>query len=163
MLSFSIIRPSPFFDNRAALNDAHDGSAICEIDVSYDRNAGILRIHDTAMGMSLDEVRNALRLGRPPAKTDGRSEFGLGLKTAACWFGDQWKITTKKLGGRQRGLNVGVDVEQIAEGNLGLTPIIREKPTDLHYTTVEISNLHRPLHHMTVKRIKTHLQVDVPC
>ncbi|MCC7336741.1 MAG: ATP-binding protein [Pirellulaceae bacterium] len=146
-----------FFDNRIELDAAAGGKAVCEIDVTYERNEKTLRIHDTAMGMSSDELRHALRLGKPPAKTDGRSEFGLGLKTAACWFGDQWKITTKRLG-EDYEIEVEVDVEKVASGNLHLSPIERPKDKSLHYTTVEISKMHRPLHHQTVKSMKTYLQ-----
>ena len=146
-----------FFDNRDALDTASGGRAVCEIDVTYDRKAGVLRIHDTAMGMSLSQVKHALCFGKPPAKTTGRSEFGLGLKTASCWFGDEWKVTTKKLG-ESKEIEITVDVERIAAGDLTLAPVFRDKPVDLHYTTVEIAKMHRPLHHATIRRIQTYLR-----
>ncbi|WP_153559334.1 ATP-binding protein [Roseimaritima sediminicola] len=147
-----------FFDHRDELNKAAaDGVATCEIAVSYDKKHKLLRIHDTAMGMSRSELANALKLGKPPAKTDGRSEFGLGLKTAACWFGDAWKITSKRLG-EDYEIEVEVNVERVAAGNLNLNPVERPKAKDLHYTTVEISKMHRPLHHQTIKSMKTYLQ-----
>src|SRR3954464_8255551 len=86
-------------DNKDILNAAYEKehSQLC-IKISYDRDADILVIRDNAMGMSLAQLRRALQIGRAPSSTAGLSQFGLGLKTAACWFGDKWSVKTKKLG-----------------------------------------------------------------
>src|SRR4051794_40801224 len=88
-----------FFNNRAALTDAYDREGkMLEVRVVYDRDTDVLRVTDNAMGMSLQELDHALQIALPPANTSGRSEFGMGLKTAACWLGDYWIVRTKKLG-----------------------------------------------------------------
>ena len=66
--------------------------------ITYDREEGLLRIVDNAMGMDEETLKHALVLGRPPKNRTGRSRYGLGMKTAAFWFGDVWSIRTKKLG-----------------------------------------------------------------
>src|SRR5688500_11975779 len=78
-----------YAENKAVLAAAGDVPPLC-INIDYDKEH--LRVHDNAMGMSAAELERALRIGEPPVNTSGRSEYGLGLKTAACWFGDQWTV-----------------------------------------------------------------------
>src|SRR5262245_37770062 len=88
-----------YFNNRAALDEAYKKAGEkLEGRICYDAAAGTLRISENAMGRSLDELTSALEVGKAPANTSGRSQFGLGLKTAACWLGNYWTIRTKKLG-----------------------------------------------------------------
>ena len=111
-----------------------------EVSVTYDRtDPGLLRVADTAMGMDLAELRHALHVGSPPANTAGRSEFGLGLKTAACWIGNLWSVRTKKLGGTVE-YEIEVYVERVARGDPKL-PLIKRSGRDPreHYTIIEIT------------------------
>lgn len=146
-----------YFNERAALDEAlaRDSEQL-EVRVVYDRESGVLRVSDNAMGMNLLELEAALQLGKPPANPNGRSQYGLGLKTAACWFGDLWSVRTKKLGGGEEHL-VTVDVERVAQGELNLPTTSIAKAADLHYTIVEVSSLHSKLHGRTIGRIKTFL------
>jgi hypothetical protein len=123
----------------------------------YDRHAGFLRIGDSAMGMSFDELTNALKIGNPPANVSGRSQFGLGMKTAACWLGDSWTIKTTKLGETIEH-SVTIDVEKVARGNGDLDHRTTEKPAGAHYTIVEISNLHLQLQGRRLGKIKDFLR-----
>ena len=38
---------------------------------------------------------DAFETGKPPPDTGGLSEFGVGMKIAACWFADKWKVHAK--------------------------------------------------------------------
>lgn len=128
--------------NRLRLAAESATPAILKIDIFYDRDAGTLSVIDNAHGMNIDEFQRALQLAKPPANIDGRSEFGMGLKTAACWLGPRWSVTTKQLGN---------DQELFAEVNVGR--LKADKPTSLeiqirsgleprtHYTRVEIEGL----------------------
>ena len=125
--------------------------------ISYAQaNGGKLTIRDNAMGMSGRELTNALRIGRPPDDTSGLSEFGMGLKTAACWFGNRWQVRTKKLGSR-RGHSILFNVDEIASGNLDLHHTTFSAATKEHYTIVEIANLNRLLHGAGISKIKRFL------
>jgi hypothetical protein len=147
-----------YFDNKDALDGAYanDGEPL-EVRFAYDRSTDLLRISDNAMGMSSDELRNALRIGRPPANSTGRSQYGLGLKTAACWFGDEWTVTTKKLG-ESNEYSITVDVEKVAGGETDLPVQTLVKTATLHYTTLEIRKLHSKLLGRTIGKIKQYLR-----
>jgi len=51
--------------------------------VDYDAYKNILTIEDDAYGMELDDFQRAILLDSKPVSSNGRNEFGMGLKTAA--------------------------------------------------------------------------------
>jgi hypothetical protein len=126
-----------------------------EIDITIEK--GRIRISDTAMGMDLADLERALKLGVPPTDTSGRSEYGLGMKTAACWYGDLWRIITKKRGCEHE-YEVEIDVEKVAEGNLDLDYVERKKDPLKHYTLIEIEKLHRAVHPRTINRLEEYIR-----
>lgn len=60
-------------------------------------NGDRLEITDDAYGMEWTDFQRAVVLDRPPKNTSGRNEFGMGLKTAACWFGSIWSVESTQL------------------------------------------------------------------
>lgn len=89
---------------------------------------------------------------KPPKDTTGRSKYGMGMKTAACWIGNKWTITTKKLG-EEIEHSVTIDVNKVAAGEDGATYNSVPKPAGLHYTIVEIVDLNRRFRGRTLGRI----------
>jgi hypothetical protein len=76
----------------------------------------------------------------------------MGMKTAACWFGDRWTVRTKKLGESEEYF-IEVDVERVADGNNELPLTRTPKDTSAHYTIVEIHSLNRRLVGQTLKKV----------
>ena len=113
-------------------------------------------IEDNSIGMDEADLEAAFKIGTPPANTDGRSRYGLGMKTAAFWLGDQWSIVTKKLG-HDKELKVDLDVHKISGGNLDLEIISSDAPKDTHYTIIQINSLHRRFKGRTIWKIKEFL------
>lgn len=147
-----------YFNNREILDanfSRSDGRL--EVAIVYDREKDLVRISDNSIGMSWDELAHALRVGAPPANTSGRSKFGLGLKTAACWLGNKWSVRTKKLGESVEHTAL-VDVETVAGGQRDLPSSTKEnQDPSQHYTVVEITQLHRRFHGKTLSKIKQFL------
>jgi len=147
-----------YFNNREVLDDAYDKqSETLTVKITYNKAQGRIRIWDNAMGMSLQELKHALQVGRPPADTSGRSKYGMGLKTAACWLGNVWHIRTKKLGETNE-YRVTVNVEDVADGKRELP---EKKQSGLrkedHYTIIAIESLNRRFPGRTVGKIKDFL------
>ena len=142
-------------DNRPSLDAALEHTQD-PFKVHITTGEDFVRISDNAMGMDLDELGRAMIVGVPPLKADGRSRYGLGMKTAACWIGDHWKIVTTKLGNGIE-YTVEIDVDEIVRGNV--TPPIQSRPIDEneHYTFVEITKHNRPLRGRTIGKIKEYL------
>lgn len=147
-----------FFDNADVLQEAYEleGDGL-SVDIVYDRQERTLRVTDNAMGMSVDEIERALCVGMPPQNPTGRSQYGMGLKTAACWYGDRWTIRTKKLGESVE-RTIEVDVEAVAAGDSNLRNSERTgRDPSQHYTVIEISDLHRKMQGRTLGKIRQFL------
>lgn len=126
--------------------------------VEYDDEQGSLTIRDNAHGMEIEELTRALVLNRPPPNTAGRSEFGMGLKTAACWFGRTWSIDTTRLGSR-RALSATVHVLDLAKNKTEEIPIDERKAAKSdHFTQITIEGLYNPIRGMTIARIRDQLR-----
>ena len=147
-----------YFNNRDELDAAFeaDGTRL-EISVVYDRADDLLRISDNAMGMSYEELDYGLRVGARPAISSGRSQFGMGMKTAACWIGDHWTVRTKRLGDTVEH-TIKVDVERVADGmnDLPHTPKGGGDPA-AHYTVIEIRMHNREFRGRTLGKIRDFL------
>ena len=84
------------------------------IDIEYKKdkvNGDRLIIKDNAYGMNFANFQRAIILDSPPPVTS-RSEFGMGLKTAACWFGMYWSVESVELGSGIK-YRTSVDVEAL--------------------------------------------------
>ena len=145
-----------YADNEDALGAAYksDGE---RFSVVISTGPDFVRVSDNAMGMSLADLGLAMVVGVPPQNSEGRSRYGLGMKTAACWIGDNWKIVTTKLGDATE-YTVTVDVNEVVKGNV-LPPVSEKEvsPND-HYTVIEIAGHHRPLRGRTIPKVKQYLQ-----
>ena len=129
------------------------------VGIVYDHSdKGMLRVSDNAMGMSADELRKALIVGIPPANTSGRSKYGMGMKTASCWIGNEWTVRTKKLGETQEH-TISIDVEKVGSGNNDLPHSIAEgKPEEAHYTVIEIRDHNKRFQGRTLGKIRDFLR-----
>jgi|SRR5215213_1750976 len=149
-----------YFDNKASLDEQmqKEDDKVLTVSIVYDKANDTLRVVDNAMGMSFEELERALHVARPPVNTAGRSKYGMGMKTAACWIGDNWTITTKKLGETVEH-SVSVDVNEVAKGQGGgVTYTDKPKPSEFHYTIVEITELHRTFQGRTLGKIADFLR-----
>ena len=127
------------------------------VDIRYRHSdGGSLAIRDNGMGMSQTELSDALWIGRPPEDKTGLSEFGMGLKTAACWFGNQWTVRTKKLG-ETEGHSIRFDVEQVASGDSDLHHETFSARSSEHYTEISISDLNQRIYGRAYARIRSFL------
>jgi hypothetical protein len=144
-------------DNRKDLDAALEVSGeILTVDITYDKDAGILRITDNSIGMSEEELIDALVVGKRPKVTAGRSEFGMGMKTAGIWFADEIEIRTKKLGAHEE-LKITIDVDAFAAGNADLPPVRTPKDSSHHYTVIELRGLRRKLGPVALKKTRDFL------
>ena len=145
-----------YFDNKDILDTAYETERErFSVVISTDKD--FVRVHDNALGMNLKDLERAMVVGVPPENPTGRSRYGLGMKTAACWIGDNWKIVTTKLGDPTE-YTVKVDVNEVVKGNVEPAMSLREIEADEHYTIVEISSHHRPLRGRTIWKVKEYLQ-----
>src|SRR5258708_28287335 len=68
-----------------------------DIDISTASPARI-SIRDNAAGILESEYARAFRPASIPPDRSGLAEFGMGMKSAACWFAPRWSVRTSALG-----------------------------------------------------------------
>lgn len=127
-----------------------------QIDVDAARPARI-SIKDNAAGIARAEFPRAFRPAALPTDRSGLSEFGMGMKSAACWFAPRWSVRTKALGEPVE-RTVRFDVERIVHDQLEELAI-DEAASDpnLHFTEITLEGLHHVPVKKTVTKIKEHL------
>lgn len=131
--------------NRPLLDEAFAAAGEhLTVEVTLDKSERMLRVHDNSMGMSEAELESAMIIGAPPHITAGLSEFGMGMKTAAVWFGDELEIRTKKLG-EDAEFRLKFSVSEFVDGRDELEVIRTAKPRDMHYTVIELRGIKRQL------------------
>lgn len=144
-----------YFDHRDALRAAFeaDGTKKLRVEISYDPDENILTVYDNAFGMEVDELRRALTLNSPPPNRSGRSEFGMGLKTAACWFGMHWTIETTQLGS-PRMLVATMDIAALADNPVDTVPFDVVPTSEYsHFTKLTIRQVNQAIRGRTVGRV----------
>jgi len=85
-----------------------------DIRINYNPAQRTLIIEDNAFGMDLETFKNALTIAKRPKNTAGRNEFGMGLKTAASWFGKRWRVATTTYNNSKM-YEAEVDVNELIE------------------------------------------------
>lgn len=143
-----------FLANRGALTEI--GSSILTVRILIEEN-GTIRIEDDAAGIPLTEFPRAFRPAQAPGDATGLSEFGMGMKSAACWFAPSWSVRTKALG-EDVERTVELDIATIVDQSIDeLDASERPARRDAHYTVVELSNVSRLPRTKTLAKIKEHL------
>ena len=147
-----------FFDNRDILTSltVNDKRPLT-VEINYLPDNDLFSVRDNAMGMSYDELVDALHVAQPPLNTSGRSKYGMGLKTAACWMGNLWTVKTKKYGETTEHC-ITVDVEKIGEGDNQLGYEAKNQIAESeHYTVIEVKQLNRRFRGRTLAKIEQYL------
>lgn len=111
------------------------------VNVKYDVESNTLTIIDNAYGMEIDRFRDAILLDSRNESQFGRNEFGMGLKTAASWFGKVWTVTSTQYGSKNR-YTATIDIPKLEKLHLQNTKIFREYTTaDTHGTEIIIEQI----------------------
>lgn len=126
--------------------------------IEYDpRDSGRLTIRDNAAGIYESEYARAFRPAEIPPDRSGFAEFGMGMKSAACWFARDWTVRTSALGEAVE-RKVSFDISKIVKDRIEELTIeskpVREKA---HFTEITLQGLHRLLYGRTLAKIKEHL------
>lgn len=143
--------------NRTALHELSSDyrfRVVIELDGT---ESGSLRVWDNAAGISGSSYERAFVTAEPPPDATGLSQFGIGMKSASCWFAKRWLVRTKALGESVE-RTIEFDVPRIvAQGVEELDVFEGPSPTDDHYTELRLWDLNRPLRGATLGKIKDHL------
>lgn len=126
------------------------------IDIQTSSPARIV-IRDNAGGINALNYERAFRPAAIPPDRSGLSEFGMGMKSAACWFSPRWTVRTSALDETTE-RTVRFDIEKIVNDDINeLSVQERAAAAETHFTEVILEDLHRPPVGRTLGKIKDHL------
>lgn len=126
------------------------------VDIVHNRQTKEIIIADNSIGMSKEDLITALFIGHPTPDSKGRSKYGMGMKTAACWIGHKWKIITSEW---DSGIEwtAEIDVDAVANSGAKVPLTVRSVSKSEHYTKIVISDLRRVIQRSTEDTIKAYL------
>lgn len=134
--------------------------AECKLTVNIEldpTDEGRITIRDNAAGIHASDYLRAFRPAELPPDRSGLCEFGMGMKSAACWFAQQWTVRTSALGEPVE-RTVTFDISKIIRDDIEeLTVISRQVPSEVHYTEIVLTKLDKFPKGRTIGKIKEHL------
>lgn len=117
-----------------------------------------IEIRDNAAGIAERDYARAFLPASPPPDRSGLSEFGLGMKAAACWFARKWSVRTSALG-EPHERTITFDIPHIVETSCdALEPANEKAEADDHYTTLTLWDLQKRATGRTLGKVRDHLR-----
>ena len=146
-----------YLNEASALSKVEGDGYVLQVDVEMDPNIRRITILDNAGGIHEADYQRAFRPAELPPDVSGLNEFGMGMKSAACWFSPTWSVRSKGLGESQE-RTVEFDIDKIVEDSIEkLVVASKPKNNDLHYTEIRLDNVRHFPHGKTVSKIREHL------
>lgn len=143
-----------YLSNRDRLRaiDAHYQLTL-DIDISDEA----IEIRDNAAGIQESDYARAFIPASPPPDSSGLSEYGIGMKAAACWFSKMWSVRTTAIGEAVE-RTVTFDVPAIVESHLEELSVLETLvDSNQHYTCLRLTELNVKPKSRTLTKIRSHL------
>lgn len=147
-----------YISNREALTITDGGLQRLRVSIEIDTaQPGRITIRDNAGGIAGPDFPRAFRPAVVPPDASGLSEFGMGMKSAACWFSSHWRVRTKAIGEAVE-RTVRFDIERIVNDDLEELEI-HEVPArqSAHFTEIVLEGLHHIPVGRSIGKIREHL------
>ncbi|HLN29390.1 MAG TPA: ATP-binding protein [Gemmataceae bacterium] len=147
-----------YSESRGLLESLHGKGFTLKVEIELDpAPPGRILVRDNAAGIAERDYARAFKPAEPPSNRSGLSEFGMGMKSAACWLAVQWSVRTKALG-EPIERTVAFDVADIVQNRIEELDIRTAKSNpNSHYTELILEGLHKIPQGRTVSKIKEHL------
>ena len=145
-------------DNKKALLQTDGANYQLKVEITFDpTDGGRITIRDNAAGIREKDYPRAFRPAAIPPDRTGLAEFGIGMKSAACWFASAWSVRTSALGEPVERL-VKFDIQDIVQDSLEELSV-KSKPIKetAHFTEIVLERLHKAPHGKTVQKVRDHL------
>ncbi len=148
-----------YLDNKIALSELYakeNTSFFIKIDIE----PNYIRVFDNAAGISYSNFLKAFKPGKIPENREGLNEFGMGMKVAAVWFSDIYRVRSVAI---EEEVEREVEFDRIKVTNDGIEElIVKNTPVNegLHFTEILLSKLNpdnAPIHHKQIDKLKKHL------
>ena len=147
-----------YLANRARLEALHGSDFKLKVEIQIDSTPpSRITIRDNAAGIAYADFPRAFRPAAIPPDRSGLSEFGMGMKSAACWFAPRWSVRTKAMGEAVE-RTIRFDIARIVHDQIEELEISEvATPPNAHFTEVLLDEMHHVPIKRTIAKIKEHL------
>lgn len=147
-----------YLDHSDRLKHTAKDSFVLKVSIEIDpTDSGRIVVRDNAAGIHEQDYERAFRTAAVPLTRDGLSEFGMGMKSAACWFARRWQVRTKALG-ESLERTISFDITSIVQDEIEQLEVqTRPASRQSHYTEIILYDLHHTPQKRTIGKIKEHL------
>jgi histidine kinase/DNA gyrase B/HSP90-like ATPase len=147
-----------YIRNRDALQRVHGDGFRLKVEIELDKSDEFrIKIRDNAAGIAIADYGRAFRPAELPPERSGLAEFGMGMKSAACWFAPRWRVRTSALGEAVE-RTVSFDIARIVRDDIEEL-VVEECPAapEAHFTEITLLDPYNKLQTRTGGKIKDHL------
>jgi len=125
--------------------------------IEIDRLDKTIVIRDNAGGIAEPEIARAFRPAEPPDNVSGLSQFGMGMKSASCWFAPVWEVRTSAID-EDVERRIRFDIDRIIEDRLEELEIdtVPIDPSE-HFTIITLRDVYQVPQGRTLGKIRDHL------
>ena len=147
-----------YLQNREKLQQLHGKDFRLKVEIEIERSDEVrVKIRDNAAGIAVGDYARAFRPAELPTDRTGLSEFGMGMKSAACWFAPQWKVRTSALGEPVE-RTITLDIDTIVRGDIEELDVVdAPAAANDHFTEITLIAPYDKLQTKTGGKIKDHL------
>ena len=148
-----------YLDHRRVLQKVEGKDFRLRVSIKIEaEEGGRITVRDNAAGIHRADYVRAFRAAEVPPDSTGLSEFGMGMKSASCWFAPAWVVRTKALGEPDE-KTVAFDIKRILRDSLEELDVqTRRVEPDKHYTEIVLSHLYsKAPQRRTLGKIRDHL------
>ncbi len=147
-----------YFSHSEQLKALHGDTYKLQVDIDIDAGASpTIVITDNAAGIFHSEYDRAFRPAAIPPERSGLAEFGMGMKSAACWFAPKWQVRTTAIGETVE-RTVQFDIDRIVNDNIEELQIQENNvPAEHHYTEIRLENVFHVPVGRTIGKLKEHI------
>ena len=129
-----------YIDNKDHLRRINK-NFVLEVTIMVNKEEDTIYIGDNAAGIGVNNYWRAFEPANIPTDNTGLNEYGMGMKTAAIWLADEWKVVTKAIGETQEKTTVFNLDKVINEQKEVLIVENKSKPKNEHYTYLFLKGL----------------------
>jgi len=128
-----------------------------QVSIQFDVEGDVLTLSDIAGGISHGDFGRAFALAVPPNDLRYINRYGVGMKSAACWFARQWSVRTSAIVENVERTIEWRTEEIVSKSLRQIAPSSRPASANDHYTVLTIRRLQKPPKTATVTKIKSFL------
>jgi hypothetical protein len=134
-------------EHKQELIDLHGPEYKLRIEINYSAgDSPTIQLIDNAAGIYTKDIERAFTPAMPPPSKKGISQYGIGMKSSACWYANFFTIRTRALG-EPIIRTVTFDIPKIIKDEIYELDIEKEEATNpkVHGTRIILRNLNQPV------------------